>query len=44
MGPSKFLVCKNMELADGMILREIMCEGGIICDLFGFVMMHEGMN
>ena len=25
-------------------LRVRVCEGGIICDLFGFVMMHEGTN
>ena len=37
----EFLVWRVMEVADGMILRVRVCEGGSICDLFYFFMMHE---
>ena len=37
----KFLVWRVMEVVYGMILRVRVCEGGSICDLFYFLMMHE---
>ena len=37
----EFLVWRVMEVADGMILKVRVCEGGSICDLFDFFMMHE---
>ena len=37
----EFLVWRVMEVADGMILRVRVCEGGSICDFLFFYMMHE---
>ena len=33
----EFLVWRVMEVADGIILRVRVCEGGSICDLFIFL-------
>ena len=37
----EFLVWRVMEVADGMILKVRVCEGGSICDFFLFSMLHE---
>ena len=37
----EFLDWRVMEVADGMILRVRVCEGGSICDFFIIFMMHE---
>ena len=41
-GTIRSLVWRVMEVADGMILRVRVCEGGSICDFYFFIfMMHE---